>query len=988
MERRQLPDKAQGDILWLDKEKALVTTWTRSTPVNGKPRCWVMLWYTSDGGQTWVKKWPGQGRSLELEIGVNSAIGFENRTSLVQDYQGNIYIHRSNKVIRAYKNGPEAWDNFDGFTIPQWPAGYVRAPLVFAEGKNQLFILAVIGGRWTEFTTKNLTKWSTYVRIDERTRTVQLPRAGFMFNNLARWLYLVNEDNSWKIQLAGRIDNMARYPSETVYTKSGNTQRIGAVSALVDITGKIHLVWTEADTKNIYHMMKIGPTWTIPEVIGEYTGHSVNSLEDTSATSITSGYPVESANAQFAPYLTVHHDGIGLMVTFAEVTNAPASNPRTFNLKKISFDGTSWGDVELVDDGLSFTSNGSTLFKYIGPTNNTRNFGIHSLIIRDGIESDDLYFYPLTNPYQPYAPKGLAPANGLASEDLERPLSWIFSDPVPGDTQSAYQIEIVRQSDAVLMWDSGKVTSTANTINIPTEADLVLGVAYQWRVKTWDLDDLEGAWSDYALFKTSAKPVAEVIAPTADEVLEINEPTIEWTYSDAEGLAQIGVQVQIVDPATDEPIYDSELIATAETEFKIPPQVLQNGGTYIVRVRVQDQDGIISEPADQTFSIEYVAPPIPTVLPNVDEFGGIVLNITSENAPNDSWFEDYFKVYRKRVGDPDFELYEASVLIPNEVIDEFETVAGWGAIGVADDPELVDPKQGSYALGFGTTGAGNSANTKSVGVFADQFDQLQVWLYVEDKTQFDFIRLRLGTNLQNYYYIDIDNEEFTDDTWQSFKFNIDSMFVNGTPRRNTVTTIGLEIRGATGVLTPGAVRSDKWRLLQSNINYYDRATTIGEQYIYGVSSYANEGALESAMQQTAPQLSKFTAPYVNVQLIPQDVEDVSIEGFMDGTKPPSWTSKTDTEYYYPKGSTKPVVVINAMQNYREGSMEIRFFDARFGGQGLEAAELLEAMKNSKPILLRTWWGRNYFISIDGEVDIKRDSGIGWYATFQFTEINP
>ena len=72
--------------------------------------------------------------------------------------------------------------------------------------------------------------------------------------------------------------------------------------------------------------------------------------------------------------------------------------------------------------------------------------------------------------------------------------SWIFNDPDAEDSQSAYQFQLDDNNDfSSPIIDTGKVTSTASstTQTLPSTVGL-----YYWRVKTWDSQDAEGAWSE------------------------------------------------------------------------------------------------------------------------------------------------------------------------------------------------------------------------------------------------------------------------------------------------------------------------------------------------------------------------------------------------------------------------------------------------------------------------------------------------------------
>jgi hypothetical protein len=157
--------------------------------------------------------------------------------------------------------------------------------------------------------------------------------------------------------------------------------------------------------------------------------------------------------------------------------------------------------------------------------------------------------------------------------------------------------------------------------------------------------------------------------------------------------------------------------------------------------------------------------------------------------------------------------------------------------------------------------------------------------------------------------------------------------------------------------------------------------------IYGVNAYSVEAQVSSNTAETDPITIDFTEPLINTYLVPIGSEAQTIKAFMDGAFAPNWTDNTETKYYQTKGSSKPIAITNELQKYKEGSIQVRFFDSRFNGQGISGADQLAAIKNLKPILLRTWWGKNYYISIDGTIRTTRKAGIGWYCEFSFTEIN-
>jgi len=109
-------------------------------------------------------------------------------------------------------------------------------------------------------------------------------------------------------------------------------------------------------------------------------------------------------------------------------------------------------------------------------------------------------------------------------------LSWQFSDPNPGDTQSAYQVQVDNQS-----WfpspevDSGKVNSSHNEY---APIGLSFNTTYYWRVRVWDNQDTVSAWSVGPSFTTDLHPYPDPDFswsppyPTANELIQFIDQTI------------------------------------------------------------------------------------------------------------------------------------------------------------------------------------------------------------------------------------------------------------------------------------------------------------------------------------------------------------------------------------------------------------------------------------------------------------------------------
>jgi alpha-L-rhamnosidase len=89
--------------------------------------------------------------------------------------------------------------------------------------------------------------------------------------------------------------------------------------------------------------------------------------------------------------------------------------------------------------------------------------------------------------------------------DMAKPrFFWVVGHPERGQVQSAYQIFVSTdpKAEAGDVWDSGKVASARST-QVPFAGKaLASGKSYFWKVRAWDRDGRESAWSAVARFDT------------------------------------------------------------------------------------------------------------------------------------------------------------------------------------------------------------------------------------------------------------------------------------------------------------------------------------------------------------------------------------------------------------------------------------------------------------------------------------------------------
>jgi hypothetical protein len=109
---------------------------------------------------------------------------------------------------------------------------------------------------------------------------------------------------------------------------------------------------------------------------------------------------------------------------------------------------------------------------------------------------------------KPAAPVNSSPAEAAVNQPLTPQLqASAFSDPQPGDLQTAAQWLVKRLSDSVTVYDSGSDLVHLTSTQVPT--GLEYDTSYQWQVRYLDSNS---TWSDYSAltgFSTQQAPVSK-----------------------------------------------------------------------------------------------------------------------------------------------------------------------------------------------------------------------------------------------------------------------------------------------------------------------------------------------------------------------------------------------------------------------------------------------------------------------------------------------
>lgn len=295
-------------------------------------------------------------------------------------------------------------------------------------------------------------------------------------------------------------------------------------------------------------------------------------------------------------------------------------------LKYRMYDGSTWAAEVTVDT--------DTTANYPSARRDTTGTALDVIYTTGSASPYNVKSYRLSLNRPPNAPTLTAHAN-FDKVDAQT-LAWTFSDPDPGNTQSAYQLLIIRVSDAVTVLDTGKVVSATSSYALAANT-LVNNVQYQWQVRTWDQSDAVGPYSSLSTFWCSAKPTATITVPATDgATVATSSLTAQWTTSDPEGEGQSAYQVRLTD-ASDVELWTSGKVTSAGLAQTIG-YTLVNATNYKVKVTVWDAKDVASAEVVRTFVTSFTAPATPTITatPNADQFPPYISVTVTNPTPGGS----------------------------------------------------------------------------------------------------------------------------------------------------------------------------------------------------------------------------------------------------------------------------------------------------------------------------------------------------------------
>lgn len=187
--------------------------------------------------------------------------------------------------------------------------------------------------------------------------------------------------------------------------------------------------------------------------------------------------------------------------------------------------------------------------------------------------------------------------------DGDQPISFRWTH-INESGSAQTKAELQKSADGSTWTTLATVTGSANEYSAP--AGTFASGTWFWRVRTYNLDNAAGAWSDAASFVVVSAPSTPKVIVQASP-----RPLITWQTNE-----QSAYQIQL-DTAVDTTDYGSG------KSWRSP--VYLDDGLHVARVRVQNSYGVWSEWGSATFTVSHTAG------------GVVVLTVDADHRAELSW---------------------------------------------------------------------------------------------------------------------------------------------------------------------------------------------------------------------------------------------------------------------------------------------------------------------------------------------------------------
>lgn len=228
----------------------------------------------------------------------------------------------------------------------------------------------------------------------------------------------------------------------------------------------------------------------------------------------------------------------------------------------------------------------------------------------------------------PNAPAGLVPNGQVVDLALDQTITWVHNPSLDDSDQTAYEIQY-STDDGSTWTTTGKVVAAASA-HVLTAGTLPNGMTITWQARTWGVHADPSPWSANAVFTSSATPTVTINQPIGGTV-NVSRLDVAWTYGDAESTPQASWELELYDDAL--ALLEAQS-GQGETFSATMTTVIVDGNSYVLRLRVEDGDGLRSNWVERNLQAQFTPPALPDLTADYSQESGVTI-VTLTPTPDD-----------------------------------------------------------------------------------------------------------------------------------------------------------------------------------------------------------------------------------------------------------------------------------------------------------------------------------------------------------------
>lgn len=311
----------------------------------------------------------------------------------------------------------------------------------------------------------------------------------------------------------------------------------------------------------------------------------------------------------------------------------------------------------------------------------------HGLYTATGTSPFTLTYTPQTLSFNPNTPTWVSPGSGVAADvAASLVLTWAFTDPDPGDSQSKFALSRQIGAAAVQYWRTSDSTWQATEQQNTSGTTALTLTSGQWpgagggadanhvyKVKVWDQAANVSAYSAGLTVVPSVLVNPAITAPTVAQVIGTDHVTITWTATEQTAYR---VQLAVQGGAT---VWDSGWVTDGAARSLLVPYVLANSTAWTLTLNTRNNEGLTSADQTRNFSVSYTPPATPTLVVTAMPASGFIRTAITNPTPGGGQPAVVDQaLWRRPAGNADTTTWirVAASLANNATYDDWQAVSG------------------------------------------------------------------------------------------------------------------------------------------------------------------------------------------------------------------------------------------------------------------------------------------------------------------------